>query len=62
MTYEQVKHLKPEQFKRLCGVRPETFKQMVVLLRQAKQQLKVGRLSNSSGKIYPCAFQSLRGS
>ena len=25
MIYEQVKHLKPEDFKRLCGVRPETF-------------------------------------
>ncbi|MCC5653643.1 hypothetical protein LC609_28450 [Nostoc sp. XA013] len=24
MTYEQVKSLKPEDFKRLCGVRPET--------------------------------------
>jgi len=30
MTYEQVKSLKPEDFKRLCGVRPETFKQMLV--------------------------------
>lgn len=29
MTYEQVKNLKPEDFKRLCGVRPETFNQMV---------------------------------
>lgn len=29
MTYEQVKNLKPEDFKRLCGVRPETFAQMV---------------------------------
>ncbi len=29
MTYEQVKSLKPEDFKRLCGVRPETFKQML---------------------------------
>lgn len=42
MTYKQVKHLKPEQFKRLCGVRTETFNEMVGLLRQAKQQLKVG--------------------
>ena len=24
MTYEQVKSLKPEDFKRLCGVRPDT--------------------------------------
>lgn len=29
MTYEQVKNLKLEDFKRLCGVRPETFNQMV---------------------------------
>ncbi len=40
MTYEQVKHLKPEEFKRLCGVRPETFNQMVAVVQQAKQQLK----------------------
>lgn len=37
MTYEQVKHLKPEEFKRLCGVRKETFKQMVAVLDTAKQ-------------------------
>lgn len=29
MSYEQVKNLKAEDFKRLCGVRPETFTQMV---------------------------------
>ncbi len=33
MTYEQVKSLKPEDFKRLCGVRPETFKQMLEAVR-----------------------------
>lgn len=40
MTYEQVKHLKPEQFKRLCGVRPETFAKMleIMRLREAHQQ------------------------
>lgn len=32
MTYEQVKHLKPAEFKRLCGVRLETFDKMVDLL------------------------------
>lgn len=48
MTYEQVKHLKPEDFKRLCGVRPETFKQMVAVMQQAKQQLKPGRPSKLS--------------
>ena len=48
MTYEQVKHLKPEEFKRLCGVRKETFKQMVAALDTAKQQLKPGRPSKLS--------------
>lgn len=38
MTYDAVKHLKPEQFKRLCGVPPETFNQMVEVVRTAKQQ------------------------
>ena len=33
MTYEQLKHLKPSIFKRKCGVRCETFEQMVELLR-----------------------------
>ena len=44
MTYEQVKNLKPEDFKRLCGVRLETFAQMVEVVQahsQAKQ--KTGR-------------------
>ncbi|WP_017317576.1 hypothetical protein [Mastigocladopsis repens] len=34
MTYQQVKHLKIEEFKRLCGVRPETFTQMVEVVRE----------------------------
>lgn len=33
MTYEQLKHLKPSGFKRRCGVHPETFEQMVEVLR-----------------------------
>lgn len=48
MIYEQVKHLKPEDFKRLCGVCPETFNQMVAVMQQAKQQLKPGRPSKLS--------------
>lgn len=32
MTYKQVQHLKPEAFKRLCGVRPETFAEMMRVL------------------------------
>jgi len=33
MTYDQLKHLKPSAFKRRCGVQPETFEQMVNVLR-----------------------------
>ena len=32
MTYEQLKQLKPREFKRRCGVQPDTFRQMVELL------------------------------
>ena len=48
MTYEQVKHLKLEEFKRLCGVRPETFAQMVRVLQDCKQQQPPGRPSKLS--------------
>ena len=44
MTYEQVKSLKPEDFKRLCGVRPETFNQMLEVVRsQQRTKQKTGR-------------------
>jgi hypothetical protein len=44
MTYEQVKHLKPSDFKRLSGVRPETFAQMVEVVGQSKaNKRKTGR-------------------
>lgn len=33
MTYEQFKRLKPSDFKRRCGVHPETFEQMTEILR-----------------------------
>jgi hypothetical protein len=33
MNYEKVKSLKAEEFKRLCGVKPETFDRMVKLVR-----------------------------
>lgn len=36
MTYEEVKGLKPAEFKRLSGVRPETFAAMVEVLRQSQ--------------------------
>lgn len=46
MTYDSVKHLKPEEFKRLCGVPPETFNQMVAVLkpgRPSKLALSTGQ-------------------
>ena len=46
MKYEQAKALKTEEFKRLCGVRQETFQEMVELVRQYdKQKKKPGRPS-----------------
>jgi uncharacterized Fe-S cluster-containing radical SAM superfamily protein len=49
MTYERVKHLKPEEFKRLCGVQPETFAKMLEVLRSpAKPKQKPGRPSKLS--------------
>ena len=32
MTYEQLKQLKPEAFKRRCGLQIETFNQMIAIL------------------------------
>jgi hypothetical protein len=49
MTYEQVKNLKATEFKRLCGVYPETFKNMVKVLGAEKVlQKKTGRPSKLS--------------
>ena len=49
MTYEQVKNLLPTEFKRFCGVRPETFKDMVTVLAAEKVwQKKTGRPSKLS--------------
>lgn len=33
MTYEQLKHLNPSAFKRRCGVRRDTFEQMLEVVR-----------------------------
>ena len=33
MTYEQLKELKPEAFKRRCGLQMETFSQMIEILK-----------------------------
>lgn len=49
MTYEQVQHLKPEAFKRLCGVRAETFSEMIAVLEEKAQgKRKPGRPSKLS--------------
>lgn len=46
MTYEQVKSMKPEDFKRLYGVRPDTFNQMVEVVRWHSQQKQKTRRSD----------------
>jgi hypothetical protein len=33
MSYQAIKHLQPSQFKRLCGVKPELFQEMVEVLK-----------------------------
>jgi hypothetical protein len=49
MTYEQVKNLKPTDFKRFCGVSPDTFKDMGIVLAAEKiWQKKTGRPSKLS--------------
>jgi Helix-turn-helix of DDE superfamily endonuclease len=40
MSYENIKNLKPEEFKRFCGVRPETFEPMVKLLENHEKSKK----------------------
>jgi hypothetical protein len=40
MTYEQHKDLKPEDFKRLCGVHKETYSRMVSVLQKQVEQKK----------------------
>jgi len=48
MTYEDVKNLKPSDFKRLCGVSKETFAAMREVVRERKRQTRRGRKSNLS--------------
>ena len=48
MSYDTVKHLKPSEFKRLCGVRRETFEAMMSVLRQAEAGKPIGRPSKLS--------------
>jgi len=48
MTYEDVKNIKPSDFKRLCGVSKETFAAMREVVREHKRQTRRGRKSNLS--------------
>jgi Helix-turn-helix of DDE superfamily endonuclease len=44
MTYEQMQTLKPADFKRACGVHPQTFETMLQVLREHEQKkVKPGR-------------------
>ncbi len=60
MTYEKIKDLSPENFKRLCGVRKETVAQMVQILeKQLGAKIKSGRTSklNQSHRRVRCICQ-----
>ena len=49
MTYEKIKNLTGEKFKRLCGVKKETFAQMVEIVEKLeKLKTKTGRPSKLS--------------
>ena len=49
MSYKQAKNLEPVEFKRLCGVTPATFEQMVqVVAAEKKLAKKSGRPSKLS--------------
>lgn len=46
MTYRKIKKLKPEDFKRLCGVHLATFNQMVAIVEKAETSCQqIGRPS-----------------
>jgi hypothetical protein len=48
MTYEQIKNLKETEFKRLCGVKPNLFNEMVDIL---KQELPKPRQRGGQAKL-----------
>ncbi len=48
MNYEDVKNLKPSDFKRLCGVTKETFAAMREVVCEHKRAARRGRKSNLS--------------
>lgn len=43
MKYEDVKDLKPEEFRRLTGVKPDTFKKMLCVLEAAEVKRKAAQ-------------------
>lgn len=45
MRYEAVREVKPEAFKRLTGVKPFVFADMVAVLHEAEKHKKAGRRS-----------------
>jgi hypothetical protein len=51
MSYEQVKNLEPTEFKRLCGVTPETFQEMVKVIGAEKV------LAKKSGRPSKLSFE-----
>jgi hypothetical protein len=53
MKYEQAQHLKPGEFKRLWGVKLETFEHMVEIVQQQERQKKkaFGLVSQTISKI-----------
>lgn len=48
MSYEDVRNLKPSDFKRLCGVTEEIFAAMCEVVREDKRAKRRGRKSNLS--------------
>ena len=49
MRYEEVRELAPERFRRLTGVKPQVFSDMLIVLRDAeKRKKKAGRTSKLS--------------
>ena len=53
MIYEQVKALKAGEFKRLCGVRQETFNEIVEVVRQQRKasNSSIGCLKESASSL-----------
>ncbi len=53
MKHQEAKKLIPTEFKRLCGVYPETFELMVKIVKVAQKQKKVlGRPSSHDSRAY----------